>query len=953
LSGAGTYQWVAAYSGDSNNNPVSSSKGNEPETVVAPDVDVTKTADAATITAGQTAGFTVKVYNEGAGTAYGVTLNDPLPAGDGNDINWKIDPNVDNPSAFQITGPVGAQVLQLNPTSITLAANASLSVHITGVTSTADGTPSGAANISSNFNGTAIAYNPVSGQNNYIWFNSIISPKGLPKTGTVSMQFTNQQISFSYVDPVSHATVNENLGVPNATLTLSSSTTTASTYFNTTSNSWVTNLPLTGLAGNDFLSGLAFKVPVDGLPGGIQPVAWSGTFSTATKGLSVQWKWAAVVYNNFSSNYNALDVKPSDDSNVTVVAVSPESFTSYHNSDHAGTPEAFTIPGILPGGATGGGGSNWTGSYSGTQAVNPFITGGVLNNTATVNASNETSAEQNDQASATVTVFLPTNNAVTLGNQSAFGPADIRTAYGINNLAGDGTGQTIAIVEAYGDPAIYQSVDSFDSQFGLTASGPNLYSQYGSASSFLSVMNQNGQATSLPGFDPTGGWETEAALDVEWAHAVAPGVQIILVEANSQSLADLMSAVATAASQPGVSVVSMSWGFAEGQAVFQRDEALYDSFLTTPAGHQPVTFVASTGDYGTADPEYPSFSPNVLAVGGTSLSLNTDGSYNSETGWGYYSSAAGTFVGSGGGTSLYEPQPAYQLGVQTTGMRSTPDVSFLADPATGAWIADSYSLPAANPWEVAGGTSLSAPSWAGLIAVVNQGRLANGEALLSSSGGVEAQAALYSLPQSDFNAITSGTNGGYTAAVGYNMVAGLGTPVANFVVAGLIGYQSFSPANLTAADQPTINATTASYGTSAAGTANVFNVFNVQTGESLDMGGALRSNGAMVGLRASAFQRRGDVGSPGAGILNGTAAGMTEPAMELHTAGIDAVMAELIHPTIQGADHMAQCGDWSSGGGFVAEAPYDSSVTSIGGAFDRLLDDAEADWLLLDKITKH
>ena len=103
------------------------------------------------------------------------------------------------------------------------------------------------------------------------------------------------------------------------------------------------------------------------------------------------------------------------------------------------------------------------------------------------------------------------------------------------------------------------------------------------------MLNQNGQATSLPATDPTGAadnWENEEALDVEWAHAIAPGAQIILVEANSQSLADLMAGVATAASQPGVSVVSMSWGFAEGQAVFARDEALYDGDFTTPAGHR-------------------------------------------------------------------------------------------------------------------------------------------------------------------------------------------------------------------------------------------------------------------------------------------------------------------------------------------------------------------------------
>ena len=126
-------------------------------------------------------------------------------------------------------------------------------------------------------------------------------------------------------------------------------------------------------------------------------------------------------------------------------------------------------------------------------------------------------------------------------------------------------------------PSIFQAVDAFDNQFGLTGSGPTLYDQYGPSSSFLTVLNQNGQSTSLPGTDPDGAgtdnWEVEESLDVEWAHAVAPGAQIVLVEANSQSLSDLMAAVATAAAQPGVSVVSMSWGFAEGQAVLAADEA--------------------------------------------------------------------------------------------------------------------------------------------------------------------------------------------------------------------------------------------------------------------------------------------------------------------------------------------------------------------------------------------
>ena len=245
-----------------------------------------------------------------------------------------------------------------------------------------------------------------------------------------------------------------------------------------------------------------------------------------------------------------------------------------------------------------------------------------------------------------------------------------------------------------------------------------------------------------------------------------------------------MAGVATAAAQPGVSVVTMSWGFPEGQSVFAADEANYDAVFNVPG----VTFLASTGDYGTADPEYPAFSPNVVAVGGTSLNLNADSSYNSETGWGYYSNSVGASIGSGGGLSLYEPEPSYQQGVQSTGSRTTPDVSMVADPATGAWIADSYNLDPSNPFEVVGGTSLSAPAFAGLVALVNQGRVAAGEAVLNSSSPTETQQALYSLPQADYNSITSGSNG-YTANAGYNLVTGLGTPVANLMVPDLIAYQ--------------------------------------------------------------------------------------------------------------------------------------------------------------------
>lgn len=155
-------------------------------------------------------------------------------------------------------------------------------------------------------------------------------------------------------------------------------------------------------------------------------------------------------------------------------------------------------------------------------------------------------------------------------------PDQIRTAYGINAVApfagqtADGGGQTIAIVDAYNDPTILTDLDGFDQAVYLTANqSQTLYQQYGAASSFLTVYNESGvNITSsiansghggVPRVDRTGGWELEESLDVEWAHAIAPGAKIDLIEASNDGNG-IYTAVATAASLPGVSVVSMSWG---------------------------------------------------------------------------------------------------------------------------------------------------------------------------------------------------------------------------------------------------------------------------------------------------------------------------------------------------------------------------------------------------------
>jgi len=182
-------------------------------------------------------------------------------------------------------------------------------------------------------------------------------------------------------------------------------------------------------------------------------------------------------------------------------------------------------------------------------------------------------------------------------------------------------------------------------------------------------------------------------------------------------------------------------------------------------------------------------------------------------------------IASGGGISLYEPEPTYQQVVQSTGSRTTPDVSLVADPATGAWIADPYNLDPSNPFEVVGGTSVSAPAWAGLVALVNQGRAAAGESSLNSTSPTDTQQALYMLPQSDYNAITSGTNG-YAASAGYNLVTGLGTPVANLLVPDLIAYQGAGTAYSGSTVAPLENSGLVNSGTTDSGPMDVFSVFD-------------------------------------------------------------------------------------------------------------------------------
>jgi hypothetical protein len=360
---------------------------------------------------------------------------------------------------------------------------------------------------------------------------------------------------------------------------------------------------------------------------------------------------------------------------------------------------------------------------------------------------------------------------------TGYTPAQIRHAYGFDQItfkngtvAGDGTGMTIAIVDAFDDPKMASDLKAFDTQFGLPGNNTD------NNLSFFTKVNQNGSTSPLPPASGTSGWAEETSLDVEWAHAVAPKAKILLVEANSASFNDLFTAVDTASNRAGVVAVSLSWGTGEFLG-----ENSYDSHFT----HANITYLVSSGDNG-APPSYPSISPNVVSVGGTALQLDGSNNWSSETGW----------SGSGGGVSAYESQPSYQSGVVSawsTTQRTNPDVSYDADPNTGFPIYDSYDFGNILPWTEIGGTSDAAPQWAALIAIADQGRNTVG---LPPLGGSDTLTKLYNLPARDFHDITSGTSAGfpnYTAGRGYDLVTGLGSPYADKVVNDLSNYAITGP----------------------------------------------------------------------------------------------------------------------------------------------------------------
>ena len=327
-----------------------------------------------------------------------------------------------------------------------------------------------------------------------------------------------------------------------------------------------------------------------------------------------------------------------------------------------------------------------------------------------------------------------------------------------------GGSQSIAIVDAFDDPNAASDLAYFSAQFGLPFHTEKFKVIYA-------------QGTQPPGVDPTGGWELEEALDIEYAHAMAPEATIYLVEAKDNSFGNLFGAVLIAANlvrcgnaiscpsdASGKGEVSISWGGGEFSI-----EADFDWVFTA----KNVVYLAGAGD--APGPIYPSASPNVISVGGTSTARSlATGNLIQEIAW----------SDAGGGLSLYELAPSYQSGIAmiAQGFRALPDVSADANPNTGYWEYDTFPLAGFSDspkWLIVGGTSASTPLWAGIL---NAASTASGHFAASTR---EELTMMYSENYAQggsslgFQDITYGACNYYSSSFsgqGYDLCTGLGSP---------------------------------------------------------------------------------------------------------------------------------------------------------------------------------
>ncbi|GAA1269330.1 S53 family peptidase [Kitasatospora nipponensis] len=370
---------------------------------------------------------------------------------------------------------------------------------------------------------------------------------------------------------------------------------------------------------------------------------------------------------------------------------------------------------------------------------------------------------------------ISTSDCLAQLQRACYSPLQYRTAYRLDPLyqAGiTGKGRTIVIVDSFGSPTIQHDLDVYSAQWGLP-------------SSQVEVVKW-GQ---VPPFDPTdgdmNGWASESTLDVEAAHAVAPGAKIVLLETGVAEtegpvgVPEMMSGINHLVDAGDADVVSMSW--ATSEAMFPGfDQGDYTSLTTlryafTNAARHQVTLTASSGDGGghanRLDAAWPAGDPLVTAVGGTELKLDDRG---------VRSAPDAAWSGSGGELSQVFARPGYQNPVRSVvgAHRGTPDISMAGSPNGALWLYSSFD-PAHTGWTADGaGTSESSPLFAGVVALADQ---AAGHRL-----GVidEDLYRLYAQHAPGLVDVTTGSTGagGFPAAPGYDQTTGVGTLDATLLV---------------------------------------------------------------------------------------------------------------------------------------------------------------------------
>lgn len=364
------------------------------------------------------------------------------------------------------------------------------------------------------------------------------------------------------------------------------------------------------------------------------------------------------------------------------------------------------------------------------------------------------------------------------------GPAQIRHFYNLDSVRSYGEGQTIALIGAWHDPNLDHDLQVFSERFGLpqcTLANKCLRqidTAGGDPASWKPKLGSNG--------DDAKHSYGEEEMDVEWAHALAPAAHLILMGGPTGGWAQTMARVEDAVAH-GATVVSLS--LAEPQRAEHKSMylELNKHLLDTRA-----SYIASAGDHAHTA-RWPASSPDVVGVGGTTITTNELGERIREIAWTKHSDADHA-TGTGGGLSLAEPEPQFQLAYGIPGdesrMRGTPDVSMYATSHTGVAIYNSNISPKSGEaplWHYGGGTSAGAPMWAGLIAVANSMRAAKGKVPLSKfvskEFGTGTNAALYAAAKAKPDAfldITEGSNGDCgaecTAGPGYDYLTGLGSP---------------------------------------------------------------------------------------------------------------------------------------------------------------------------------